>query len=80
MLLSKTIPKVKNWKRHALKYKTKTTAATAPTSKKVKITSGTEVNVIKDKDSPHVGQSTTISPSSSFQALYPILVKVYNLS
>jgi len=79
MLPSKTIPEVKNRKRHALKLKTKTTAATAPTSKKVKITSGTKVNIIEDEDSPHVGRSTIISPLSSFQASYPVPVKVHNV-
>src|SRR6267154_417167 len=79
MLPSKTIPEVKNQKRHALKPKTKTTAATAPTSKKVKITSGTKVDIIEDEDSPHVGRSTIISPLSSFQASYPVPVKVHNV-
>src|SRR6267154_2789577 len=80
MLPSKTIPEVKNRKCHALKPKTKTTTAIAPTSKKVKLTSGTEVEIIEDEDSPHVGRSITISPSSSFQASYPVPVKVRNVS
>jgi len=54
MLPSKTIPKVGNRKCHALRPKTKT-ATTAPPRKKTRITSGTEVNVIGDEDSPHAG-------------------------
>jgi hypothetical protein len=54
MLPSKTIPEVKNRKRHTLKPKTKMTTA-APPKKKARIMSGTEVEVIEDEDSPHAG-------------------------
>jgi hypothetical protein len=84
MLPSKTIPEVKNRKGHALKPKTmKTTAATAPARKKARIASGTEV---EDKQrARHSGgdaaaRSATISPASSFQASYPVPVKVRNVS
>jgi hypothetical protein len=81
MLPSKTIPEVKNRKHHALKPRTKPTAgAAAPPKKKTKITSGTEVEFIEDRDSAHAGRSMTISPSSSFQASYPVPVKVCNAS
>jgi len=80
MLPSKMIPEAKNQKHHALKPRTKlTAAATTPPRKKVRITSGTKVELIEDKDSPHVRQSTTISPSSSFQASYPVPVKVQSM-
>jgi hypothetical protein len=75
MLPSKTIPEVKNRKCHALKPKTKMTAA-APPRKKARIMSGTEVEVIEDEDSPHTGRSTSISPASSFQMSYHVPVKV----
>ena len=74
MLPSKMIPEVKNQKGHMLKPKTiKTTAATTPARKKARITSGTEV-----KDT--AVRSATISPASSFQVSYPVLVKVRNVS
>ena len=77
MLPSKTIPEIKNQKRHSLKPKTKPTAtAAAPPRKKTRMMSGTEVELTEDKDSLHAGQSMTISPSSSFQASYPVPVKV----
>jgi hypothetical protein len=80
MLPSKTIPEAKNRKHHALKPRTKlTAAATAPPRKKARITSGTEVELIEDEDSPRVRQSTTISPSSSFQVSYPVPVKVQSM-
>ena len=81
MLPSKTIPEVKNRKRHMLKPKTKLLpATTAPLRKKARITSGTEVKVIEDDDSLHAGQSITISPASSFQVSYPVPVKVRDFS
>jgi len=84
MLPSKTIPEVKNRKRHMLKAKTKKSATTtAPPRKKARIASGTEV-----EDSPHTRHSgcdaalrnASISPESSFQASYPVPVKVRNFS
>jgi hypothetical protein len=83
MLPSKTIPEVKNRKRHALKPKTMKTAASAtPPRKKARIASGTEV-----EDSPHTRRSggdalrsASISPASSFQVSYPVPVKVRNAS
>jgi len=54
-----------------LKPKTKLPpATTAPSRKKARITSGTEVEVIEDDDSLHAGRSITISPASSFQVSY----------
>jgi len=80
MLPSKMIPEVKNQKHRMLKPKTKmTTAAAAPPRKKARITSGTNVKVVEGEDSPHAGQSMTISPSSSFQVSYPVPVKVRNI-
>ena len=77
MLPSKTIPEVKNRKHHALKPKTKqTAAAVVPLRKKARATTGTDIELIEDEDIPHAGRSTTISPSSSFQASYPVPVKV----
>ena len=84
MLPSKMIPEAKNRKRHMLKPKTmKTIAAAAPPRKKARITSGMEV-----EDSPHTRhsggdaalRSVSISPGSSFQVSYPVLVKVRNAS
>jgi hypothetical protein len=79
MLPLKIISEVKNWKHHTLKPRTKLTAGTAASpKKKTKITSGTKVKFIEDGDSTYTGQNTTISPLSSFQALYPAPVKVHN--
>jgi hypothetical protein len=86
MLPSKTIPDVKNRKRHVLKPKTKMTAATAaPPRKKARLTSGhgTEVEVIGDEDSPHTGRNsgdaaargTNLSAASSFEVSYPVKVR-----
>jgi hypothetical protein len=85
MLPSKTIPDVKNRKGHALKPKTtaKTTAgsAAAPPKKKSRISSGTEVEIIKDNErtgrSGSSGSSSAaigISPASSFQMSHPVKV------
>jgi hypothetical protein len=92
MLPSKTIPELKNRKRHALKPKTTnaTAVAAAPPRKKTRVTSGTEV-----EDSPlararlgharHSGgdaaaSSITISPASSFQMSSPVPIKVRIIS
>jgi len=80
MLPSKMIPEAKNQKHHTLKPRTKpTAAATTPPRKKVRIMSGTKVELIEDEDSLCVRQSTTISPSSSFQASYSVPVKVQSM-
>ena len=75
MLLSKTIPDVKNRKHHALKPKPlKTRVVAAPPRKKARIASGTDVEVIEGDG------HGTISPASSFQASYPVPAKVCNIS
>lgn len=83
MLPSKMIPNVKNQKQHTKKT---SGVAAAPLRKKARPTSGTEVEVI-DEDTPCAGRSSntaarssTISPASSFQASYPVSVKVCNIS
>ena len=82
------IPDVKNRKHRTLKPKTMkmTAAGAAPPKKKVRITSGTEVEVIESEDSLGTGRSTgdaagrgTISPASSFQVSYPVPAKVCDI-
>jgi hypothetical protein len=74
MLPSKTIPDVKNRKRHALKPKNKKlSAAAAPPRKKARTMSDTEVEIIGGNAAM---RRTTVSPASSFQVSYPVPVKV----
>jgi hypothetical protein len=91
MLPSKTIPKGKNQKCHALKPKTTkaTAAAVAPPRKKARITSGIEVEVLEDGPcaehssgdaTARMPRSVTISPASSFQMSYPVPAKVRSVS
>lgn len=82
MLSLKMIPNVKNWKQHIKKT---LGVAAVPLRKKARPTSGIKVNVI-DKDTPCAGhssntaaRSSTISLASSFQASYPVSVKVCNI-
>jgi len=61
-------------------------AIIAPPIKKARITSGTEVKIIEDSpctrhsSSNAAVRSTTISLMGSFEVLYPVPVKVHNIS